>query len=210
MFLRTNTDKIKQAITEVFAGSEEVEFKGKLIACDYAEVDCSDFTDLGSKKDPLKKKFGPGIRIAVEFNDHKVRRFFYPEDECKSIEDFIDNLNTDFGMTQIMNGRATKSLEICHYDLTENKIYFYIGRRDQPVEKNLLDECWDVKELTFNVTKFSAIKTVAEQEAGMSFRGGAVPKGLFDASTQPKPTVIKVLGIKLKSLEPTPAVVFAP
>jgi len=195
-FLKANSERIKAAIEEVFSGADDTELKGKLVGFDYTKNDCSDLRHWGSTSTP--KYSGPGIRIAVKFNDGILRRFYYPENTCKNIEDFLDNLNTDFGMTQIRSGNKTKSLGIITYNLNKNLICFEIGR-NTVINEHQLKRCWDVNTLTFNVNEFLLMKSQAEQIAGIQ---KPVLRGMFD-NNPALPSSITVLGInKVKYLTP--------
>jgi hypothetical protein len=192
-FLKENTDIIHNAIQEAFAGSKDSELTGSIEHYDYSETDCSDMVDL--EQGQPGSGYGPGLRVAVQFNDNQTRRFFYPENECHNIEEFIDNLNTDFGMAQIMYGKNTSSLGIVFYDLNNNTINFTIGYNEEVV-KPQFNSCWDVNTLTFNVNKFNEIKSAAEKEAGIQ---KTLSRGtMFSAPVLPDS--IKVIGINKKEM----------
>ncbi len=188
-FLKENTDNIHKAIQEAFAGSKDTELTGSIVHYDYSETDCSDMVDLEQSLSALGA--GPGLRIAVQFNDDQTRYFYYPENECSNIEEFLDNLNTDFGMSQIRFGKNTHSLGITLYDLNKNTIHFIIGYNTEVV-KPQLNSCWDVSTLTFNVNKFKAIKSAAEKEAGIQ---KTTCRGVNMYSEPVLPDFIKMIGI---------------
>lgn len=199
MLLKENTSEIQNAIKEVFAASEEIQLKGCLVDFNYTEDDSSDLRAMGGRGIPQQK--GAGIQIAVQFSDEITRRFYYPENECPTMESFLDNLNTDFAMAQIINSKENKSLKIFFYDLTANTISFKVGRAEKRVTKEGLDKCWNVNTLTFNVDEFRLIKSAAEKEIVEPVYRGVTEKGFF-SEPPVLPSKISVIGInKAKFLE---------
>src|SRR5262249_23001538 len=118
--LKDNQEAVEQAIREVFA-SPEAEVKGVLVKFEY-HPNCG----ISQFSERLLKDCGPGYRLQMSFDGSNPIGYFYPEIECPTLEEFIKNLNTDFGMRQIQSGRRTKGLGIDHYDLNDDEITFFI------------------------------------------------------------------------------------
>jgi hypothetical protein len=210
-FLRDNADQIRDSIKEVFAGSEESQLKGKLVHFDYTEEDCSDFKMFNPRSRP--QNYGPGIRIRVSYNDF-FQSYFYPEKECPNIESFLDNMNTDFGMSQIQFLSPTNSLKITHYDLVQDTISFKLDHHtddDEPIVTKGFSTCWNPNTLEFSVDNFLKLKLSAKlkEESEQATRGltrgssGFRSKGFHAEAPKPElPHTKKVLGVdKAKFLQ---------
>ena len=130
-YLKDNFSSIEETLREVFKASSDSELiTGKIVHIDYKNDNCGSFSDL-EPRNIQSKNYGPGIRIIVNFGGQAgTYNYFYPENGCESLESFLDNMNTDFGMAQIMHGKSTASLNIEWYDLDENKIEFKLNNEN--------------------------------------------------------------------------------
>ncbi len=151
-YLKNNFSDIEKILRETFkASSDSKLITGTIVHIEYCKDNCGFFCDLDPDSVQPSKNYGPGIRIRANFGD-ETKNYFYPENNCTSLESFLDEINTDFGMAQIMKGKSTASLNITWYDLEEDKIEFKLNGEVHEVEgfKNY----WDVNTLTFNVKAF--------------------------------------------------------
>lgn len=191
-YLKDNFPSIEDALREVFQASDNPELiTGKIIHIDYKNDDCGSFFDLGSKA-TSRQNDGPGIRIIVNFGAHiGTHKYFYPENECESLESFLDNLNTDFGMAQVMHGKSTASLNIEWYDLNDNKIQFNFKNQSHVADN--FNDCWNVGTLIFNVNKFLEIR--AKLNAASSYNTRSVSQSLSSFPPPSYPNTVQAVGI---------------
>lgn len=207
-FLRDNAVLVNETLEQVFAGTEGVTLQGKLVYFQYTDGDSSAPIDFNPNYSGENR--GPGFRVKIAFMDI-VKRFYYPENECPTIESFLDNLNTDFCMAQIRNLPPTNSLNIITYDLAMDTIKFkldYPHNYTEIVSKGF-STCWNPNTLEFNIDNFLELKRIAtlqeeqKQIASGHTRSGGVSKGLYAEEPKPVlPKTFKALGIdKAKFLQ---------